>query len=157
MEKEVNDMWEPSNKVGRPPTYNSVLELQEKIKEYFEKGVKVRKVQIGKPPNIQIVEIQAPTITGLCIYLGFESRQSFYDYEEKDEFAYTIKRARLFIENEYEEMLSTSNTTGAIFALKNFGWVDTREIKHELPQGFLSVDPLADDQSNNGPQKDSQP
>lgn len=113
---------------GRPPFFNSPEELQLKIDEYFESGVKKKKVEVGKPPNRMVIEIEVPTITGLCIFLGFESRQSFYDYQEKPDFTYTIKRARLFIENEYEELLQTGNTTGAIFALKNFGWVDKTEV-----------------------------
>jgi hypothetical protein len=113
---------------GRPPAFTSPDDLQDLIDGYFESGVRKKKVVVGKPPNTQVIEIEVPTITGLCIYLGFESRQSFYDYEDKEEFAYTIKRARLFIENEYEELLQTGNTTGAIFALKNFGWRDKQEI-----------------------------
>lgn len=110
------------------PYFETVEALQKKIDEYFAEGVKKKKITIGKPPNTQVIEIQIPTITGLCIYCGFESRQSFYDYEKKEGFSYTIKRARLFIENEYEELLQSGNTTGAIFALKNFGWVDKQEI-----------------------------
>lgn len=113
---------------GRPPFFNSSDDLQSKIDEYFATGVKKKKIKVGKPPKEIVIEIPVPTITGLCIFLGFESRQSFYAYEQKDGFSYTIKRARLFIENEYEELLQTGNTTGAIFALKNFGWVDKQEI-----------------------------
>jgi hypothetical protein len=47
-----------------------------------------------------------------------------YDYEKREEFSYTIKRARVFIENEYEFRLNSGNPTGAIFALKNLGWDD---------------------------------
>jgi len=39
----------------------------------------------------------------------------------------------MFIENEYEKLLISNNTTGAIFALKNFGWTDKQE--HELSGG----------------------
>lgn len=116
------------NKVGRPPKFDNEQQLQSLIEEYFQSGVKKKSVTIGKPPNQQVIEIEVPTITGLCIYCGFESRQSFYDYEARPDFSYTIKRARLFIENEYEEMLHLGNPTGAIFALKNFGWTDKQEI-----------------------------
>ena len=120
---------------GRPPMYKTAKELEDKIHEYFTKDVKKRKVLVGGRNNKKMIEIDVPTITGLAIYLGFESRQSFYDYEERPEFSYTIKRARLFIENEYEELLQHGNTIGAIFALKNLGWVDTKEttIKTEQP------------------------
>jgi hypothetical protein len=124
-----------ADKVGRPPKYKTAKELEDKIHEYFTKDVKKRKVLVGGRNNKKMIEIDVPTITGLAIYLGFESRQSFYDYEERPEFSYTIKRARLFIENEYEELLQHGNTIGAIFALKNLGWVDAKEttIKTEQP------------------------
>jgi hypothetical protein len=92
------------------------------VQEYFD-NVPTRTVSIGGTQ----LEIPAPTITGLVLHLGFESRQSFYDYEQKPQFTYTIKRARLFIEHEYEKGLHSGSPTGAIFALKNFGWKDKHE------------------------------
>lgn len=114
--------------VGRPPMFDNPEEIESLVKEYFEKGVKIKTVVLGPPNARYSIQVPVPTITGLCLYLGFESRQSFYAYELKPEFSYTIKKARLFIENEYEEMLATGNVTGAIFALKNFGWTDKQEI-----------------------------
>lgn len=114
---------------GRPPIFETVTDLEASIQEYFDKGITQRKIVVGKPPNNQVVEVPVPTITGLCYYIGFESRQSFYDYESKPEFSYTVKRARLFIEREYEEQLSVGNTIGAIFALKNMGWKDKTEME----------------------------
>jgi len=118
--------------IGRPPLFDTAESLQESIDKYFKEGVKVKTVIIGKAPNQQTVEIEVPTITGLCRFCGFESRQSFYDYEKREAFSYTVKKARLFIEQHYEEMLQVGNTIGAIFALKNFGWKDTREIDHTV-------------------------
>ncbi len=115
------------NNGGQPPKYKTVKELEEKIHEYFTTGVKIRTVLIGKAPNQTTIKIEVPTITGLALYLGFASRQSFYDYEKRVEFSYTIKRASSFIECEYEEQLQHGNVTGAIFALKNMGWKDRME------------------------------
>lgn len=120
---------------GRPPIFETVEQLEEAIHDYFTNGVKKRKVLIGKAPNAQLIEIEVPTITGLAYYLGFESRQSFYDYEAREEFSYTIKRSRLFIEIEYEEQLQHGNTVGAIFALKNMGWKDKSEVDNRYPDG----------------------
>lgn len=131
--------------IGRPALFNTKEELQDKIDDYFLNGVKIKTIVVGKPP--QSIEIQVPTITGLANYLGFESRQSFYDYESKSEFSYTIKRARLSIEQNYEELLQSSNPTGAIFALKNFGWKDKQEIEqsgsvsHHIFNGIEIVEP----------------
>lgn len=96
--------------IGRPPKYETPEELEKKIDEYFE-------------------DVTKPTITGLALFLGFESRQSFYDYEKNGNFSYIIKRARLHIESIYEESLHSQSCTGAIFALKNFGWKDKQEVE----------------------------
>lgn len=69
------------------------------------------------------------TISGLAYHLGFESRQSFYDYENREDYSYTIKRARLRIEMTYEQALQGNSCTGAIFALKNLGWKDKSEVE----------------------------
>jgi len=115
---------------GRPPIFDTAESLQKAIENYFKEGVKIKTVVIGKAPNQYSVEIEVPTISGLCYHIGFESRQSFYDYEKREGFSYTVRRARLFIERHYEEMLQTGNTTGAIFALKNFDWKDSQEFSH---------------------------
>lgn len=104
---------------GRPPMFNLPEDLQNKVDEYFT----------------HVKEQSEPiTITGLCIYLGFESRQSFYDYEKKPEFTYIIKKARLRVENGYEIKLSGNNVAGAIFVLKNMGWQD--KTQQELSGGL---------------------
>lgn len=115
--------------IGSPPFIKTPEELQSKIDQYFQEGVKKKTVVIGRAPNNYTLEIEVPTISGLAYYLGFESRQSFYDYEHRPAFSYTIKKVRLFIEQHYEEMLQTGNTVGAIFALKNFGWKDRQELE----------------------------
>lgn len=73
-------------------------------------------------------EKKKPTITRLALALGFESRQSFYDYEKREEFSYIIKRARLEVEAGYEDGLREGGSpVGSIFALKNMGWRDKTE------------------------------
>jgi hypothetical protein len=67
------------------------------------------------------------TITGLALHLGFCDRQSLYDYQKKEEFTCIVKYCRTMVEMAYEQKLSTSNVTGAIFALKNMGWRDKIE------------------------------
>ena len=97
--------------LGRPPMFTDPQKLNELIEDYFESE-------------------DHYTITGLCLHCGFESRQSFYDYEQKPAFAYIVKRARLRIENMYEKSLMGDKVTGPIFALKNMGWTDKQEIDH---------------------------
>lgn len=96
-------------KTGRPLKYKTAKQLEDAILEYF-KGLK---------------EMQPPTISGLALHLGFDSRQSIYDYKEKPEFTYIIKRAILFMESYAEEqLLRGTSATGAIFWLKNHKWTD---------------------------------
>lgn len=119
--------------VGRPALFSTPEELEDTINQYFQ-SLKPKIV------NDEATDQEPATITGLALFLGFESRQSFYDYEKKSEFSYTIKRARLRIEYEYEKKLHGFNTTGIIFALKNLGWADKQEIKHEgLPDPVMTV------------------
>jgi hypothetical protein len=123
--KSLKSVEETKHAGGRPPFYNSAEELQTKIDEYFLYAPNKRKIIF----NGQVTEIPVFTISGLAYYLGFSSRQSFYEYKEKPEFVDIIKRASLFIENEYEILLQGSNVAGPIFALKNMGWKDKTEVE----------------------------
>lgn len=102
---------------GRPRIYATAEELELEVENYFK------------------IAGNKKTITGLILYLGFESRQSFYDYEKSGEFSYAIKRAHLMIEESYEEKLTGQNVTGPIFALKNLGWKDKTEQDIKYPDG----------------------
>jgi hypothetical protein len=93
---------------GRPAIYDDPAKMQADIDIYFSGE--------GKK-----------TVTGLAIALGFESRQSMYDYKKNDRFSYIINRALLRIENQYEENLHGQNVAGSIFVLKNMGWKDRTE------------------------------
>ena len=125
-------MADEENSVGRPPLFKSKKELQSKVDEYFD-----------NPPtrtfHVNGQEFQVPviTISGLAYRLGFESRQSIYDYEKRGEFSYIIKRARLRVEQGYEENLNFNNATGSIFALKNMGWKDKTETELTNPDGSM--------------------
>lgn len=116
------------NPVGRPAFYKNAQELQKKICQYFKYGLRFKKVLVGPAQHKRIELIPVPTITGLVIYCGFSDRHSFYDLEKQEKFSHTIRHARTFIEREYEELLQTGNSAGAIFALKNFGWIDRQEV-----------------------------
>lgn len=119
---------------GRPPLYNTPEEMSAAIEEYFMPEVEdITTVKsatgkiVTKTGNKSRQPREKVTISGLAYHLGFESRQSFYDYEEKPEFTYIIKRARIRVEISYEERLAENACTGAIFALKNMGWRDKTE------------------------------
>lgn len=102
---------------GRPPKFESKEQLQNLIDLYFiscqdEKG------EWKKPP----------TITGLANALD-TTRETLLNYEDKEEFSDTIKRAKEQVHQYVEEYLFTGkNQTGAIFNLKNnYGWKDKTE------------------------------
>ena len=127
-------------KVGRPAKYTSPKKLQKKIDDYFSFGHNKRKVVVGKGENQQVIEIPILTISGLVRYCGFSNRASFYDLESREKFTNTIKSARNRIEEEYEELLQRGLGVGAIFALKNFGWIDTPLIDQSSHTHFTKID-----------------
>ena len=118
---------------GRPPKFETVEELEEMIDWYFFDATHD---SCGFPRLIR----KPITISGLALHLGFADRQSIQDYSKKDKFSFTIKRAKLIIENYLEECLFGNNVTGVIFNLKNnYGWIDKKDVKHE---GLEKVQPI---------------
>lgn len=126
------------NKGGRPPIYKNPEDLSGKIDVYFAyiKGEYVEKQKTNLVTReMEVVRewIREPeriTITGLGLFLGCESKSRLYEYAKKPKFSYPIKRAIAKVEQAYEAHLFERNSTGAIFALKNFGWTDKQEIDH---------------------------
>lgn len=94
---------------GRPLKFKSVKELQDKIEDYLTTTKK-----------------EEWTITWLAIHLD-TFRNVLCDYEEKDEFSNTIKKAKQMIEHSYEIDLKKRGHAWTIFALKNFKWRDKTE------------------------------
>ena len=110
------------------PMYDSPVEFQVMVDNYFENDAEEIDKIIGAGPTARVVRVKMPTITGLCESLGFCSRQTFYDYEKEPGYKDTVKKARQRIERMYEQILiGGSVPTGAIFALKNLGWIDKTE------------------------------
>jgi len=122
---------------GRPPLFKTPEELESKVDEYFETGCRVREVIVGPANRREKALLKVPTITGLTLFLGFSNRQSFYDYEKRPEFSDSIKSARTRIEMEYEEQLACGAPTGAIFALKQFGWKDSPLIDQSVNNHYV--------------------
>lgn len=104
----------------KPLKFKSVEELQEKINNYFDNCD-----NLNKPY----------TITGLALALD-TSRQCLINYENKEDYFDTIKKAKLKVEGYAEEQLfKGGNTAGVIFSLKNnYNWVDKQEIKANVDQ-----------------------
>jgi hypothetical protein len=101
---------------GRPLKFSTPEEMQEKIDAYFA----------------CCDENEEPiTITGLALALD-TTRELLCDYEEKDEFSDTIKKAKLRVQHAYEKRLVKRGNAGDIFALKNFGWKDKQEFDNNV-------------------------
>lgn len=109
-------MEENSKGVGRPPKWNTPEELQAEIDKYFERCEQTK---------------EPLTITGLALALD-TYRDVLMDYQNKDEFSNTVKRAKQRIEHAYEKRLIENGRAGDIFALKNFGWTDKQEITADV-------------------------
>lgn len=141
---------------GQPPKYDSISELEIAIEGYFEhiKGeFHFETDSEDESKDIKVFDRYAEpaTITGLCLFLGFESRQSFHDYAKNDKFSYTIKKARLRIENAYEISLNYSKQPAAqIFALKNLGWEDKSQFDHTTGGEKLIPTPIVFTKGENG-------
>ena len=105
--------------MARPLKY-TVEDVQNLIDDYFEDTPK-----------------DEYTITGLALIFG--SRQLLIDYESRPDYSAIIKNAKLRVENSYEKELRSKNPTGAIFALKNFGWSDKTETEHTINQPIQIV------------------
>lgn len=105
----------PKKKAGQPPKYTDVKVMQDKIDEYF---------------NDCDIREAVYTVEGLAYWLDMD-RQSILNYEKKDEFFGTIKKAKMRILSRLHEMAAVGkyNPTMAIFNLKNnYGYADKTEV-----------------------------
>lgn len=122
---------------GRPLLFKTEEELEIKIDEYFESCIpeylkdKDGELVTGAKGYI-LVNMNAPSLSKLALYLGYASRQSLYDNEKKEEFSYIIKKARSRVEDWlYQHSLSAQIPPAVgIFLLKQFGYTDKQELEH---------------------------
>lgn len=130
---------------GRPPKFETPEQMQVLIDEYFKKceGELLRDNE-GRPVldkwgNPVIIGAEPPTITGLALALGFNSRQSLLNYEARDEgFLDTITRAKARVEKYVEvRLFDKDGVNGAKFSLANNfrGWKEQRAMEHTGPNG----------------------
>lgn len=120
------------NKGGRPRHYESSDDFDAAVDDYLDWCEAE-----GKPI----------TWTGMALHMGFAGRSCIDEYATYDGFSYSVKRAKSIVENAYEVGLVSGGipAAGAIFALKNFKWVDKQEIdvtsrEEVTPWGKISTD-----------------
>jgi hypothetical protein len=126
IEPEEKDPGHEPKAIGRPRLFSSPEEFDSKVMDY-----QAHCKETGEPV----------TWTGLALFMGFSSRVSIDEYLKYDGFSYSVKRAKAFVEYEYEKRLCGDKPTGAIFALKNFGWFDKTEIDHSSKDGSMATKP----------------
>ena len=98
---------------GRHPKWPDPIVMQKAIDDYFN---------VTAPDKYRV--------TALHLALDL-TREGLCEYEAKPLFSDIIKKAKLKVANSYESDLRGKYVAGAIFALKNMGWSDRRDVKVE--------------------------
>ncbi len=122
---------------GRPPEFKDVKELSDLIDKYF-RTITITRVREAdwipvlndQKEQIRDVEYtEIPSILWLCEYLDIH-RKTLLEYEVKEEFSNTIKKAKQKIEKyNADQLMRSTQVTGIIFNLKNnFDWKDKSEV-----------------------------
>lgn len=128
--------------------FSSARQLQKLIDNYFARAagewhmenvpLKGKATDDTSLQKIWDREPEPPTLSGLALYLGFESLDNFEDYERKGAYANALKRGRLQVEAEYEKKLH-GQSAGIIFALKKLGWTDKGDNNQPSAQAHLEI------------------
>jgi hypothetical protein len=127
---------------GAPRQFKSPEDMQMVIDDYFESCFQEFTVAIkddeGKKIGERLLKKQVEpfTITGLALALNL-TRQGVLNYEGREEFVDTVKRAKLKCENYAEKTLfNGQGATGPIFNLiNNYGWKNTTQQEISGPGG----------------------
>lgn len=134
--------------MARPMKYKSKEDLQVAIDAYFEscKGTMLTdedgRPVLNKYSEAVFINQKPPTVTGLALALGFNSRQALLNYQGRKEFNDTITRAKSFCE-EYAEsrLFDRDGSNGAKFSLTNNfkGWREKPE-EQQQDAGVTIID-----------------
>ena len=112
---------------GRPPFYKTPEEMQIKIDEYF--------VYCEESERI-------PLLGEIAYWLGFESRQSLWDYLQKDDFSYTIRRIKQKCENELNQMALLGKANPQIAKLNlmtNYDFKEKSETDNNIKSEQINI------------------
>ncbi len=136
--------------------FKSVDDLCRLVDEYFksiEGEYRLEEKPQKKPDDAPVIqkvpirEAEPPTMAGLALHLGFNSRDEFDKLEKGGKYAAVLKRARLRVEVAYEKKLHQQSSSGALFALKSMGWNDKPEDKQTPLSTTIAIKLI-----NSGPQ-----
>jgi hypothetical protein len=137
--------------MGRGKVWNSPAERTAEVAKQLKRVKKLGRPRKYETPEALDLAIDAyiaecvaeeePILkTGMLLYLGFVEENAIDQLAKRHpSFEGPVKRARKLVENAYERRLATATaggaSVGAMFALKNMGWMDERSIKF---QGVLA-------------------
>ncbi len=126
-----------NNPTGRPRKYKSAAQMQVAIDSYFKKCEGVPLLDKNKNPVLNKagypirIDRRPPTVTGLALALGFNSRQALLNYQARSKsFNDALTRAKSRCEEYTESRLyDKEGSNGAQFSLRNNfkGWSDKPE------------------------------
>jgi len=108
---------------GRPLKYKTKKTLQAAIDSYFDA------IDAENSENAEKNGDRKPyTVAGLALHLDVDT-ETLRNYDKRDEFFGSLKKAKQRIEVQLETKLHGNNVTGIIFNLKNnYGWKDRQDI-----------------------------
>lgn len=125
------------NPVGRPHKYSSAEEMQAVIDDFFDNECVTEyhkdsdgKFIYDKYGRPIVKNINAPSVVGLALHLGYADRRSVYDNEDNPQFSHIIKKAKSKVEYwVYQHALDGSIPPAVgIFILKQFGYTDKQDL-----------------------------
>jgi len=110
----------PGYRTGRPRDYETPEELAEAMLGYFKYCDQKKRYY---------------SVAGLCLWLEI-SRMTLKRYAERDEFRYTVEKAKLMIIDHYtQKSLTPGLATGANFLLRSMGVTDKIAEKTQKGEG----------------------
>lgn len=130
------NLFSIGNNGGQPPIYTDPNVLANKIAEYLDWEDENRALTAKKQGN------GIYTIEGCALFLGFATRESFYDYEKRTpEFFYVLNRFRLFMTHwNAQKLYNGVSFAGSQFWLKNWGGYKD-ESEQNINQTVTTVTP----------------
>lgn len=139
--EDKNTLYQITNKVGRPIEY-SPEELALKANEYFQWVLENPLIEVdfrGKYlEEVKLPKMRPFTIEGFCIFAGI-IRQTFLNYEKREEFLEVVSKIRNIIENQQYEGAASGFLNSNIVARK-LGLADKKE--NEIKGSLTFLDAL---------------
>ena len=132
----MNDLALSAKKRGRPLKFQSPVELEEKVNDYFADCERNKKHK---------------TLSGLAVYVGTctETLRRYEQNDENEAFCWIIKKAKTVIEDDLVRRMleERGNVVKYLFLLKcNHGYIEKTAAEPQVQQGVqINIIGLHDD------------